>query len=99
MRHRIIYRRTFMAWRKHTISVYEERKNKAIAFHNQHCIKMAWNQWMECFLVAQSKKLVADDWFHLRLGERVLQAWERVTAHSRLVFEMKQRQAEAHFNW
>lgn len=99
MHRRIICRNYFIGWRKHTIQVYEERKNKAIAFHNRHCIKIAWNAWFERFLVTQSKKMLAEDWFHLRLSEQVFRAWERVTAHTRLVLEMKQKQAEAHFNW
>lgn len=99
MHRRIICRNFFMGWRKHTIRVFEDRKNKAMAFHNQHCMKIAWTLWFEHYLITQSKKMLADDWFHLRLSERVFRAWERVTAHSRLVFEMKQKQAEAHFNW
>lgn len=99
MYRRVIFRNYFIAWRKHTIQLYEDRKNRAIAFHNRRCMKTAWTLWLEQYLITQSKKMVADDWFHLRLSERVFRAWERVTAHTRLVFEMKQKQAEAHFNW
>lgn len=99
MHRRIITKKYLIQWRKHTIAVYEERKKKAMAFYNHLCMKSAWEQWMKCFLVTQSKKMLADDWFHLRLSERVFQAWERVTAHSRFVFEIKLKQAEAHYNW
>lgn len=99
MYRRVICKNYFIAWRKHTIRVYEDRKNKAITFHNGHCIRIAWTLWFEHYLITQSKKMLADDWFHLRLSEQVFRGWERVTAHTRLVFEMKQKQAEAHFNW
>lgn len=99
MRRRIILRNIFMKWRQHTVRVWEERKERAISFDNRRCLKMAWSRWQQEYLILQSKQMVADDWFHLRLSERVFQAWERITAQTRLIFEIKQRQADAHFNW
>lgn len=99
MRRHILHRDTFHKWRRLTARAWEERKSKAVACYNRHCKVNAWSKWQKYFLVAQSKKMLADDWYHLRLTERVLRAWERVTAQTRLVYEIKQRHAEAHFNW
>lgn len=99
MRRRIIFRHIFGLWRQHTIRVWEERKERAISFYNRSCLKMAWSRWQQDYLILQSKQMVADDWFHLRLSERVFQAWERLAAQTRLIFEIKQKQADAHYNW
>lgn len=99
MRRRIIFRNNFVKWHQHTIRVWEERKERATTFYNRHCLKMAWSRWQQEYLILQSKQMVADDWFHLRLSERIFRAWEGVTAQTRLIFEIKQRQADAHFNW
>lgn len=96
---RILYRDTFHKWRQLTVRIWDERKSIADACYNRHCKRIAWSIWQEYYLVAQSKKMVADDWFHLKLTEQVFRAWERVTAQTRLIFEIKQRQSEAHFNW
>lgn len=99
LRQRILYRDYFQMWRKLTVRIWEERKAKADACYNRHCKLVAWSKWHEFFLIAQSKKLLAEDWYYLRLSERVFRAWNRVTAQTRLVFEIKTKQAEAHFNW
>lgn len=99
MRRRIISRNIFMKWRQHTVRVWEERKERAISFYNCRCLKIAWSRWQHEYLILQSKQMVADDWFHLRLSERAFKAWERITAQTRLIFEIKQRQADTHFNW
>lgn len=99
MRRRIILRNIFIKWRQYTIRVWEERKERAIKFYNRHCLRITWSRWHQEYLILQSKQMVADDWFHLRLSERIFHAWERVTARTRFIFEIKQRQADAHFNW
>lgn len=99
LRRQILFRNTFQKWRNLTVRIWDERKSKADAFHNHHCKVIVWSKWQQYYLVTQSKKMVAEDWFHLKLSERVFRAWERVTAQARLVYELKQRQAEAHFNW
>lgn len=99
MRRRVISRNVFAKWRQLTIRIWEERKERAILFYNRSCLKMAWSRWQEDYLILQSKQMVADDWFHLRLSERVFQAWERLTAQTRLIYEIKQKQADSHFNW
>lgn len=99
MRRRIIFRNIFVKWRQFTIRVWEERKERAITFYNRHCLKMAWSRWQQEYLILQSKQMVADDWFHLRLSERAFHAWERVTAQTRFVLEIKKTQADSHFNW
>lgn len=99
LRRHICFRDHFVAWKKFTVQIWEQRKAKAIACYNLHCKMMAWSRWQQIFLVAQSKKILAEDWFNLRLSEQVFRAWARVTAQTRMIFEIKQRQAEAHFNW
>lgn len=101
---REMYRRNvikyfFKYWKTYTARVCAERLEKATAFSNRLCLKFAWALWQEKCLITQSKKMVADDWYHLRLSIRVFEAWERQTAKSRLIAEIKQKQAEAHFNW
>lgn len=98
-RKQIIYRDYFRKWRKLTVRIWDERKAKADACYHLHCKLVAWSKWQEYFLIIQSKKLLADDWYHLRLSERVFRVWNRVTAQTRLIFEIKTKQAEAHFNW
>lgn len=99
MRRRIILRNIFVKWHQHTLRVWEERKEKAIVFYNRHCLRIVWIRWQQEYSIVQSKQMVADDWYQLKLGERVFCAWERKTAQTRLIFEIKQRQADAHFNW
>lgn len=99
LRHRIICREFFNKWRQITQKIWTERKLIAENCYNRHCVKMAWSAWQECYLIMQSKKLLAEDWYHLRLTGEVFRVWERVTAQTRLVMEVKQKQAEAHFNW
>ncbi|XP_031622944.1 uncharacterized protein LOC116340532 [Contarinia nasturtii] len=99
LRHRMLYRDYFHRWKKHTNRIWEERKAKADACYHLHCKLMAWAKWQECYMIMRRKVWLADDWFHLRLSERVFRAWNCVTAQTRLIFEIKTRQAEAHFNW
>lgn len=99
MRRRVIFRNIFMKWRQHTIRVWIQRKERAISFYNRHCLKTAWLRWQQEYLILQSKQMVADDWYNLRLSERIFRAWERKTAQTRLIFEIKQKQADAHFHW
>lgn len=96
---RIYFRDHFVAWRNFTAKIWQERKAKAEACHNLHCKMLVWSRWQEVFLVTQSKKILAEDWYHLRLSEQVFRAWARVTAQTRMIYELKQRHAEAHFNW
>lgn len=99
LRDRIYYRIYFQSWRNYTIRIWDERKAKADACYNLHCKMIAWKKWQEYYLIVQSKKLLADDWFQLRLSDRIFRAWNCVTAQTRLTYEIKMKQAEAHFNW
>lgn len=51
---RAIYRTVIMKWRKHAIQANEERINKAIAFHNRNCMKMALDRWIEPYLTTRN---------------------------------------------
>lgn len=95
---RILYRDHFQGWRNYTIQIWMERKAKADEFYNLHCMSIAWMHWQENYQILQNKQLLADDWFYLRLSERVFFAWNRVAAQTRLVFDIKMKKAEAHFN-
>lgn len=99
LRHRILYRNHFQRWRDYTIWIWGERKAKADALYNLNCKRMAWSKWQQIHLIMQGKKWLADDWFHMRLSEHVFRAWNCVTAKTRLVVEIKMKQAESHFNW
>lgn len=98
-RYRILGRDYLQRWRVITAKIWTERKAKADACYDLHCKMVALASWQQYFLVAQSKKLVADDWFNFRLSERVFRAWDRITAQTRLTFEIKQKQADTHFTW
>lgn len=99
MQRRIIFGNIFVNWRQHTNRVWGERKQRAIAFHNRHCLKIAWLRWQQKYSIAQSNKRTAEDWFDLQLSERTFQAWNRVTAQTTHSFEIKKMQADAYFNW
>lgn len=99
MRRRTIFRHIFVKWEQHINCVWGERKKRAIAFDNRHCLKVAWSRWRQQYLITQSNKWTAVDWFNLRLSERIFQAWNRVTAQTRHLFEIKKMQADTHFNW
>lgn len=96
---RLVCRQKFDKWHRYTLRVWQERKTKAIVFYNRHCITIAWNRWQQFYLVEHSKKLLAADWYDLKLSERVFRDWGRVTAQRRLIVEIKMRKAKAHYNW
>lgn len=99
MQQRIIIRNTFAKWKQNSVSAWEERNKKAIGFHDQRCLKIAWSKWQQEYRIAQSNKRTADDWFHLRLSERVFLAWYRSALQTKHLIELKQIKADAHFNW
>lgn len=99
LRYRIICRDYFKKWREITAKIWTERKAKADACYNLHLKMATWASWQQLFLIAQSKKMLAEDWFNYKITERVLRAWDRITAQTRLKIEIKEKQAEAHFNW
>lgn len=98
MQRRIIFRNVFVRWQQHTIRVWEQRKEKVIAFYSRHCLKIVLDRWRNEYLICRSNAWLADDWFHLRLSERIFQAWKLVTVQTRKVSEIKQIQAETHYN-
>lgn len=99
MRRRIVLRNIFVRWAQHVICVWGERKRRAISFYNRHCLKIGWSRWHQKYLIAKSKMWTAVDWYDLRLNERIFQAWNRETAQTRHLLEIKNLQADAHFNW
>lgn len=99
LRRRIISREYFRQWRKNTLDIWEERRATADAYYNRHCMKIAWAQWQQAYLVTQNKQLLAEDWFHLKLSERLFRAWAGIAAQTRLAFETKVKLAEMHFSW
>lgn len=99
LRRRILVRSTLGKWKQHMICVWGDRKERAIAFHNRHCLKIAWAAWQRDYLIARSHKWTAQDWFDLRLSDRVFRAWNRSNAQTRHLFQVKKVQADAHFNW
>lgn len=95
---RLLCRQKFGKWHRYTVRVWQERKAKAVAFYHRHCITIAWKQWLQFYLVENSKKLLAADWYDLKLSERMFRDWVRVTAQRRLIVEIKMRKATAHYN-
>lgn len=99
MQQRNILRKTFSKWQQHYDCVLGQSKEKAIAFHNRHCLKIAWSKWQKKYRIAESKKWSGIDWFELRITERVFRAWSRLAAETRSALEIKKTHADAHFNW
>lgn len=98
-RRRIISKAYFQKWRKITLQVWEERKSKADACYDKHCMKIAWEKWQQIYVVTQNKQFLAEDWFHLKISVRVFRAWKGIAAQTRLVYETKEKLAETHFSW
>lgn len=99
LRKRILLRNVLRKWKRHMICVWGDRKERAVAHHNLRCLKAAWARWQHDYSIARSHKWTAQDWFDMRLSERVFQAWNRGLAQTKYLSEMKKMQADAHYNW
>lgn len=99
LRQRILLRNVFGRWKQRMICVWGVKKEKAVAHHNRHCLISAWTRWQHNYSIARSHKWTAEDWFDLRLSVRVFQAWNRGTAQTQFLSEMKKMQADAHYSW
>lgn len=99
LRQRIILRNVFEKWKRHMIHVWGDRKERAIAHHNRHCLKVAWKRWQQDYSIARSHKWTAQDWFDMRLSERVFRAWNHEIAQTMRLMEMKRMQADIYYNW
>lgn len=99
LRQRILIRNIFGKWKQHMICIWGDEREKAIEHHNRHCLKIAWRCWQQDYFIAQSHKLTAQDWFDLKLSERVFRAWYRKTEQTRQLFIVKEMQADERFNW
>lgn len=98
-RRRLISQKWFSKWRKYTEIVWQERKSKADIFYRKHCLRLGWTNWQNFYLVEHSKKLLADDWYELHLTERIFRIWHSKMIYRRMTFEVKQKQADAQYNW
>lgn len=98
-RRQLMCRRMFGRWHRYTVRIWEKRKVKAVRCYERHCMLVAWKQWQRFYLIENSKKLLAIDWYDLKLSERMFCEWVRFTAQKRLILEIKLRKAEAHHNW
>lgn len=98
-RRRLLCRIWFTNWRTYTQRVWQKRKLKADLCYRQHCLRLGWKIWQKFYLVEHSKKLLADDWYDLHLSERMFRTWHCKMVYRRMTFEVKQKQADAHYNW
>lgn len=98
-RRRLLCRNIFKKWQNLVKSVWNERKTVAEQCYNRHCLAVGWTLWQKYYLIEHSKKLLADDWYDMKLSEKAFRAWNCFTAQRRMIFEIKIRQAEAHYNW
>lgn len=98
-RRRLLCRRMFDKWHRYTVRIWQQRKATAVRCYDRHCMSVAWRRWQRFYLVENSKKLLAIDWYDMKLGERMLREWVRFAAQRRLIVEIKLRKAEAHHNW
>lgn len=97
---RQLNRRTvFRKWKDHTDRTWNERKAKADECYRRHCLMVGMTLLRKFYYIEHSKRLVADDWYEMRLTERVIRSWNGVTAQMRMLFEIKRKQADAHYNW
>lgn len=95
----VIKRNILFKWKDHVQKIWNNRKAKADQFYSRHCLELGMNLWKKYYLVEHSKQLVADDWYDMRLTERVFHRWNRITELRRMSFEIKRKQAEAHHEW
>lgn len=54
---------------------------------------------LQFYLVEHSKKLVAEDWYDMKILERSFSIWNCITVQNKLIMDNKIRQAEAHYEW
>lgn len=98
-RRRLLCRKIFNKWQNLVKKMWCERKSRADLCYNRHCLAVGWSLWQKYYLIEHSKKLLADDWFDMKLTEKAFRAWNCFTAQRRMIYEIKQRQAETHYNW
>lgn len=86
-------------WRERVSYVWSERKKRAELFYDRQCVRMAFQVWHRYYLAEHGKWLVAVDWYDMRISERYFRVWKWMTTSHRLMYEMKEKQAEAHYEW
>lgn len=92
-------RKFLLKWKERVNYVWDERKKRADRHYERHCMTMTFKLWQKYFLAEHGKWLVAVDWYDMRISERWFRVWNLVTAQRRMVYEMKEKQAEAHYGW
>lgn len=98
-RKRLICRIWFNRWRKFTQHIWHERKLKADLCYRKHILRLGWVGLQNFYLIEHNKKLLADDWYDLHLTDQMFHIWHKKMVYRRMKYEIKLKQAEAHYNW
>lgn len=88
-----------LKWKERVNYVWDERKKRADSHYERHCMASAFKLWHKYYLVEHGKWLVAVDWYEMRISERCFRILNALTAQQRMVYEIKEKQAEAHYEW
>lgn len=88
-----------LRWKERVNYVWDERKKRADIHYERHCVAGAFKLWRVYYFAEHGKWLVAVDWDDMRISERYFRVWNFVTAQRRMVYEIKEKQAEAHYGW
>lgn len=88
-----------LKWKECVDYVWQERKKRAQIHYERRCTRSVFKLWKKYYAVEHGKWLVAVDWYDMRISERYFRVWNLVTAQARMVCEIREKQAEAHYEW
>lgn len=94
-----IQRKCLLKWNERVNYVWAERRKRADIHYERRCMATAFKLWHTYYLAEHGKWLVAVDWHDMRISERYFRVWNLVVAQRRMVYEIKEKQAEAHYGW
>lgn len=95
----VIQRKFLSKWKSRVDAVWDERKRRAEDHYKHQCVAIAFKLWRVYYLEEHAKWLVAVDWYDMHVSERYFRVWHLVMARRRMEYEIKEKQAEAHYGW
>lgn len=98
-RNRMRLTKCFVKWKTYVDFVWIEKKERAEQHYKLHCLRFTFTLWQKYYLAEVSKRLVAEDWYDLKVCDHWFHAWHLYTNQCRLINEMKKRKAEIHWEW
>lgn len=98
-RRQMLCRCVFKRWEKYAKNMWQARKFKADTNYNHHCMSIAYERWKNYCLVEHSKQLLADDWYDMKITEKILRIWIQIRSQTQMIFEIKWKKAQTHHDW